>query len=844
MERPTDPEDGLSRLLSESTVIYDQKNQPHWTLCQGARRAALRRMARTNSLGRVLEAHGRPGADAFQDALRAYLRGEAPPLERQDMDQLAVTLELVEALGGLLDGLPPAEEVHRQIDRVGLLQPFRDLVGKHFRGRKREIEALRAYVDALPSEGVVEAVGRFFDRVTSLKDNRPLLIYGPGGVGKSTLVSKFILDHVDRSDRHWVPFLYLDFDRPSVLAEDPVSILLEGVVQLGQQFPGSRDECEGSRSRWEERLRKEATRDSAGGLESALLRRERAAHMPTRERSHYAQEFAELYRKIVQKERIGDRPLLMVLDAFEGVQTLGLAFARAVGEFLEMLRHPQLLPELRCVLASRADLKTSPTEELPPFATQELPLEEFDSEAAVGYLASQEITDPQTAAALAAQVGGNPLSLKLAAEVYHKEGASALSEVGGGWRLFFAVDAAEIQGQLYRRILNHIDDLEVRALAHPGLVLRRVTAEVIRKVLSGPCGVAVPDDARAAELFEKLAKEVSLVTRERNVLTHRPDVRRVMLGQLRNDPEKRDLVTAIHLAAVAYYKDFDNPAARAEEIYHRLSLGQKSDTVRPRWDDRVGPLLAGALEELPPESRAFLATRLGVDVDAKARQQASLVDWEQNAARKADDLIRLNKPEEALAVLREHTERTPGSPLYLLEAAALDQLVEWDAAAAVLNRGIARALGRGHDAAVLELLTALGRVLRRVGNTKGAPDVLRKADQLAEGRRDHLARLVVTLERLRAMQVQDQPDPAEIESARRTAVNLLGVVSESELARQPGLLYGLAGTMGEAHPEVVRLAFRLAGVGAPSVLGRRILARALTTWDQIISADRPRPTAC
>jgi hypothetical protein len=513
-----------------------------------------------------------------------------------------------------------------------------------------------------------------------------------------------------------------------------------------------------------------------------------------------------------------------------------------VGEFLEMLRRRELLPELRCVLASRAVLRASSTQEPPPFATQELPLNEFDSEAAVGYLASQGITDPQTAVALAAQVGGNPLSLKLAAEDYQKEGLSGLSEVGGGLRLFFAVDAAEIQGQLYRRILQHIADLEVRALAHPGLVLRRVTAEVIRKVLSGPCGVAVPDKARADDLFEKLAREVSLVTREGDVLTHRPDVRRVMLGQLRNDPEKRELVRAIHRAAVAYYKDFDDPAARAEEIYHRLSLGQKSDTIRARWDDRVGPLLASSLEELPPESRAFLATRLGVDVDAEARQQALLADWESNAARRADDLIRLNKPGEALAVLQERQERTPGSPLYLLEAAARDQLVEWEAATAVLNRGIASALGRGHDGAVLELLTLLGRILRRAGDTPGALEALRQADQLAKRRRDPVARLAVTLERLRAMQVQDQADRGEIESARQTALSLLGVGSlQSKLARQPGLLYGLAGTMGEAHPEVIHLAFRLAGVGAPSVLGRRILARALTTWDQIVSADRRAP---
>ena len=40
-----------------------------------------------------------------------------------------------------------------------------------------------------------------------------------------------------------------------------------------------------------------------------------------------------------------------------------------------------------------------------------------------------------------------------------------------------------LQGVLFRRILGHIHTPEIRQLAHPGLVLRRITPDLIKEVL-------------------------------------------------------------------------------------------------------------------------------------------------------------------------------------------------------------------------------------------------------------------------------------------------------------------------------------------------------------------------
>ena len=96
------------------------------------------------------------------------------------------------------------------------------------------------------------------------------------------------------------------------------------------------------------------------------------------------------------------------------------------------------------------------------------------------------------AAWIAKFVGGSPLSLTLAARVHKKAGLSGVDSIPRQNLLFFSIGEAEIQAALYWRYLDQIDD-DLRPLAHPGLIVRRIDADVILQVLAEPCGLAVTD---------------------------------------------------------------------------------------------------------------------------------------------------------------------------------------------------------------------------------------------------------------------------------------------------------------------------------------------------------------
>ena len=179
---------------------------------------------------------------------------------------------------------------------------------------------------------------------------------------------------------------------------------------------------------------------------------------------------------------------------------------------------------------------------------------------------------------------------------------------------------------------------------------------------------------RARKLFEELGREVALVSQAGdNALIHRPDLRKVMLEPLRKD--KREKVEQIHRKAVEYYQTFDDGVSRAEEIYHRLSLGIERNILESRWIDGVQQNLGSAIEELPLKSRAFLAARLGLEVDESIWEAAELQDWETHAKLRAGDLLSVRQPLAAINILRQRPERTPSSPLLALERDAMIALL-------------------------------------------------------------------------------------------------------------------------------------------------------------------------
>ena len=89
------------------------------------------------------------------------------------------------------------------------------------------------------------------------------MIHGPGGRGKSALVSRFILEHATLPDTQKFPWAYLDFDRPSIQPEEPLTLLLEAVRQLGIQYPEARTYCDRIYNRCQQELARRSDRVQA-----------------------------------------------------------------------------------------------------------------------------------------------------------------------------------------------------------------------------------------------------------------------------------------------------------------------------------------------------------------------------------------------------------------------------------------------------------------------------------------------------------------------------------------------------------------------------------------------------
>lgn len=189
---------------------------------------------------------------------------------------------------------------------------------------------------------------------------------------------------------------------------------------------------------------------------------------------------------------------------------------------------------------------------------------------------------------------------------------------------------------LHGRILARIDDPALGRIAHPGLVLRQVNADLIRLVPAGPCLGTAIDSARAAGLMARLEAEDWLVVPAgppRGVRL-RPDLRPRILAVLfagRDDegaggtPPLRATARAICAAAAAFhaYGPPQGHPARAwwaampeedravEAAYHRALGAELSPWFDAAFAGRLATQLGADLDTLPPAWQARVTALLG-----------------------------------------------------------------------------------------------------------------------------------------------------------------------------------------------------------------------------------------
>lgn len=657
------------------------------------RKLVLKELFSENKIKEALDANAPKTYNSnvlLQHLFTECLLGNFPDIQKTGLQELTALQRINDWLSFSLSLEASKKALERRIEMEEMLSPFKHLTGNYldgvfvekFRGRKEELAVLREYVGVAPPRGTFESIKRHYHNIVEPVFNwdkkPPLLIFGLGGVGKSTLVAKFILEHAEAHTKDRFPFVYLDFDKQSLSASDPETLLIESARQLSIQYVDEPQLSQSFKAYYNTWKNKHIVVSEEMNSESIRINANVDSIKSKLERDTIVAEFVTL---VQQLSKIEKKPFLIVIDTFEEVQYKGQDCVKQLYGFMQLLQEEY--PLLRLVVAGRAPVTQ--------IKIQELELGDLDREAVIGFLSKAGITDTDLAKKIASKVGGNPLTLKLAVELVKKYGAEELDETTlTKKKLFFFEDKLpeiQIQGILYRRILNHIHNPEVLKLAHPGLVLRQITSELILKVLATPCQLTITSIAEAETLFNEISREVSLVTLVNPAtLKHRPDVRKMMLHLINEDSP--EMVKAIHTAAVAYYQDREGVMARAEEFYHRLCLNESPRALDTRWMDGIQNYILSSIDELPAKAQAYLSARTGIDIgDASIWENADAEDWERKIIRTAANFLNTGQAEKVLATIVDTTKNiSKKGILSLFKVRALLQIGRDDEALSVANQ--------------------------------------------------------------------------------------------------------------------------------------------------------------
>jgi cellulose synthase operon protein C len=228
VEVPADQRDAVAAV---SDRLTDRDGRQDWMLKESTRVDVLARVLLRGGLAEVAVVRARAGGtrdSALQRVLDVVLKGQAVDLGTLDENELLAALRVgrwcaaagamarMPALGGELD----REWIEGRLALIETLRPIREITAGGCIGRDAELLRLREYLGGPPH--------------LNFTDLPPLLVYGVGGVGKSTLIAQFLLDLADRPDP--VAWAYLDLDRPSLSSYDPLVLLKDLIRQVGAQF--------------------------------------------------------------------------------------------------------------------------------------------------------------------------------------------------------------------------------------------------------------------------------------------------------------------------------------------------------------------------------------------------------------------------------------------------------------------------------------------------------------------------------------------------------------------------------------------------------------------------------
>ena len=799
----------LSDFLAASCErVVDAGGTPWWQLRDTERARTLRTTPRAALRAALDEVTSRPDSPV-QEALTRYVTEEPVRLEELDAAGLSALLQLERWLGeAALPDHMSADDLRARLDWLAVIEPLRRLTARGFYGRAELFREVLDFIERDPEAGYQTYAQRWRQ-----PGDGCFFLEGVGGSGKSSVLARLVLGLT--APAHVVA--YLSFDRGWLIDGGQWALFDEILRQVGAQLPEARELTAS--------LRRHA-QDEARGSRGITEIMSRSAHSSAG--------ISDSILKMLPYALPPNGRLVVVLDTLEELARRHDALTFELFGFLDQLR--EALPGVRVIGAGR----TLPDVVRSAGTVRRLaglePADAFDLIRAL--TAGTRVTDGALREIIDL-VGGNPLSLHLAADVLTRTGANPAQVI--------AVIEGNVQGQLYSRLLEHIRDPRVRAVAHPGLVVRRITPEIISEVLAGPCGIAPLSDYGAHEIFRALRREATLCEDAADggeALVHRQDVRAIMLPAIRRD--RPATTREIHEAAVRYYRHRaalpvspanprrgasaspDQVAAR-ELLYHLLMLDEPAQVIDAVWDAAAGDDLAMVLEEFPVRGQLYLTTKVSrLRVDPQIRAAASDEEWRQVTRPRALALMEAGRANEALSLVRERRD-DQGQPLLPdVEVEALERLGQADNALRVAATARERAAQHGDVDLVRALITAQARICERLRRWDSAWDLWQSLAVLDRARRERtdafdedvrMRELAVLTSLLRVARNTGRTDQAVADLAAET-VALAERTPERLLTGTPALLRDLAAEIGQRSPAILTLAGR-------NLSGRDVHARDL-----------------
>jgi hypothetical protein len=559
-----------------------------WLMRGSVRQRELDSWATEGELDEAIEWRRQLPSDAATDDLLDALIGSGPyaasavqqtistEADRETLNRIAVALDRA---GERAPAYGILEAVRSALGRLDAHVRAEAMLGRGFFGRESELAQ----------------IAQWLSQPITTRPVKALFITGLPGIGKSTLVDE-AARRAASAEPPWM-IVRLDFDRTGLDVQDRVGLTLEISRQVAIA------------------LGDEAATLAQARLAAAGATSTSGPDVKGEAREHVPYELSGVLGEVVGR---AGRPILMILDTMEVLRGRGETHPERLFDCLDELCDRGVRP-LAAIAAGRGDALDSAADRVG------LPIE-------LGGL------DPMDADAMLTALGvpsaafaqirdladGNPLVLRLAALAVRDAGPEALTKARGRREVAAAY--------LYRFLLSRIGDQTLRRLAQPGLVVRRINADVIAEVLAPQLKLGKLEPGQAATLFEALSTHHWLVEPDPTPgwVRHRSDIRTVLL-RLLYEGGSAATAARIDRAAAKWFAGRTEPFAPVEAAYHQLQA-MRGGHEAPRIDPQVlGQLDKETIAELPEEAQDLIRTARGertskfrIDHDTTAVSSADL----------------------------------------------------------------------------------------------------------------------------------------------------------------------------------------------------------------------------